>query len=437
MKRIFSKKAVAAIMTATVAVGAMSPMAASASTITDDPTTTKSITSTVPTVAAHRAAETAVLILGGNLITTDGVKDVMLDTFGSDYNLNPNQYLYNYRVKGYSEDHGEDGRIHKLTATVAPTMADLYGGSLDTNADIYLGNAANSDGDTYDDSVNSLAYNCTTIEQMEDTMEKLAAAIDAEGTGLYGTASTIATKYVNYIEKTEAYVISKRDETKKIAVLSKSGGTYYIYTASSQENTSINRAAEYLSGVTDNLAADYVTVTTDEDGNESVVTSETYETTDDDGNTVTKDRVEWQENGTYIVNDLTVLTNADVIITTGFQQATTLTETDLPDAVQTRINSGNITLFNTLPLSSYGIYMNSAENALGMVALIMAIYEEDDGIKADCEDAVAYYYSNFYHISNAYIDDLANEHFKDCKNYSGITEASVASDIATYAAIVE
>jgi len=391
-------------MAAAVAVGTMSPMAASAATITDDPTTKKSITSTVPTVAAHRAAETAVLILGGNLITTDGVKDVMLDTFGSAYNINPNQYLYNYRVSGYSKSYGADGLIYQLTETVSPTVADLYGGSLKTGAAIYLGNAANSDGATYDSSVNSLAYECSTIEDMENTMVNLAAAIDAKGTGLYGTASTIATKYVNYIEKTVSYVKANRGTVKTVAIVAKSGDSYILYTSDYKKGTSINRAAEYLEDVTTN-----------------VVDTATSGALTDNGD------------GSYTVVDTSIIANANAVVTVGFQGAGTITEDTLADDKITLTG----TLFNTLPDSSYGIYMNSAENALGMVALIMAIYEGSGSIKVDCEDAVAYYYSNFYHIETEYIDDLANVHFDECINYTGIDEDEIASDIAAYAAIVE
>lgn len=432
------KKFTALAVALAVMAGAMAPVTAGATVYSPEPDDDDfiSIASSgsddyISTVAAHRAAETAVLILGGNLITTDGVKDVMLDTFGSDYNLNPNQYLYNYRIEGYSDDYGVDGRIHLLTATVSPTMADLYGGSVETKAAIYLGNAANSSGLTYSSDLNSLAYNCTDIEEMEDTMNKLAAQIDACGSSLYGSAADIAAKYTAYVEETEEYIIDNRSSEMTVAILSVSDGTYTLYTSEYKNGTSINRAAEYLDDVTKNLVEDYVTTETDEDGNEVEVIAQYVSGTDEDGNDVYSDCLTYVTAGAYTVNDTSILTNAQAIVTTGFQGASTVDKEDLPSAVQTAIAAEKITLFNNLPDSSYGIYMNSAENALGRVGLITAIYEADDAIDVTCEEAVAYYYWNFYHIQKSYIAYLADIHFDECMNYDGLSDPDTAAAAVT------
>lgn len=179
MKRKFVlAKLTALAITATTAMGAFSPMVAHAAPISEPPSAKVAIDSSVATVAAHRAAETAPMILGANLTTTGGVNDVMLDTFGSDYNIRPNQYLYNYRVSQTGND-----VIKVLTIQVSPMMADVDGPSVDTKSDIYLGNQANG-GVTYEDLLGNdyvyrtLAYGCNDITAMKNTMTTMASTIE-------------------------------------------------------------------------------------------------------------------------------------------------------------------------------------------------------------------------------------------------------------------
>ena len=419
-RKVMTSKLLAMAITATTAMGAFSPMVAHAAS--PAPSEKVAIDSSVATVAAHRAAETTPMILGANLTTTGGVNDVMLDTFGSDYNIRPNQYLYNYRV---DPDQEQDDVIKVLATQVSPMMADVSGVSTGTEADIYLGNQANG-GVTYESILGNsyvyttLAYNCNDIEAMKTTMNSVAAAMNtteiyedgvATGeykTGLYGDPSVIAAKYSNYIDGTVSYINShvSADNKKTVAILSKNAnGQYVAYTPSYRQGTSINRASEYLATTTNNIA---------------------YQVTD-------SSKIQNNGNGSYTILDNSVLSNVDAFVLTAFQ-GSNMKDEDLTGFTR---KSGAI-VFDSMPDSSYGIFMNSAENALGMVSMIMGIYEGTPGVNVTVEDAVAYYYSNFYHIKPAYIDDLANAHFDGNRfNYSGLaSDSAAATAVSNYAAIL-
>jgi hypothetical protein len=220
-------------------------------------------------------------------------------------------------------------------------------------------------------------------------MTELAAAMEETGKdGLYGDPTVIAAQYKNYVEKTRSQVEKAIKDgsvkEKTVAIISDTSSTddkgneqYIAYTKAYKQGTSINRAAEYLDSTTQNIVEkDGVTAT-------------------DNGN------------GSYTISG-TELSKADYVITVGFQ-GSNITEDSANYGTLKNYFSDESHIYAKLPETTYGVYMNSVENALGQAIMIMGVYE--DQLSVGTDDAVAYFYSEFYHVDEDYIKKLANDKF--------------------------
>lgn len=391
-------KFVAVGLSATMIAGMAAPMTANA----------MSADSSIKTVGAHKAAETAGNILGAEQATAlNSMSANHKEIFGSDANVSPSVYLYNY----INNEGLETERTKILSSTVGPHVADtivsgdsLVSDTLSMRPDILLGTGANNASayPTYDDLLEAAKeaweieeeYNPTqiayTVNNMNDLLNTMYDLADAIGTnGRYGDAELIAKDYERYVKATKYYVTKKLAEKnleqKEVAIILAGPTTdsYYAYGVNSASGTAGScRGAEYLAGTTLNIIDD-ASVAKTVSGDKYVVTQ------------------------SALVNS-----DVDYIFLVGAQGAAA-NEDNLQSALTAAGSDAEIV--NTLPEVTFGIVMNSAENALGVGLFQSIVYgdlnEGNDYDILDMNDAVAYFFQNFYHVKNASIDDIANDYY--------------------------
>lgn len=435
---LFKKKALSLGLAVATAATLAAPVTANAAATPIVPTAPMTADENVITVAAHRAAETAPEFLGASLTTfqtnvntlEEAKESPVFNVFGSEWNVSPDPYIWNYYYH-LTGDVGIPEPIIKLvTQTVGPTMADSSGVSVSTNADIYLGNAPIG-GYSYPAGYNTVAYKCGDLGELMDTMYRLAYAMNAvprdEGStsGRYGDPELIAKDYEKYIKGTQLYVLSqleakmnadiaealKEDEDadisgfklenymKKVAIIGvNSDGTYKLYDSIISSGTAASfYVAEYVECTTYNVIDDLKAQGIDTDK-------------------VTAAQLK--------------ASGVQFLFTSGVQGNGVLTKT-LTDA--NALPDGAVVI-DQLPKCLYGISMNSVENALGVGIFQSIIYSE----YLDLEDAVAYFYKDFYHLKTSVIDMVADDYFDSYVEYLGYnpdkyTASTISAAIAAYA----
>jgi hypothetical protein len=241
-------------------------------------------------------------------------------------------------------------------------------------------NSFTSDSEYYqegDETYNPLLveYNFTRLTNMIDTMKTLADAMDqvtAEtgAEGRYGDPQVIASDYEKYIYGTSAYVLSEiakgTTQKKTVAVVTaiNEDGTFTIANADSMAATSSVRFVEYTALVSNNLAniLDKTTVTAEE-----LSQADAIITTNVQDGSITVDSIDYDGASDYLTKITANYGKSPMIITTS-------------------------------PNALYGITMNSVENAMGLGYIVGYLYS--DVLNISPVDMCAYFYENFYHISN-------------------------------------
>lgn len=381
-----------------------------------NPTSATAINSDIITVAAHRAANVSPEILGANVVATNQIggaspytlndiqgasvpgttaqENPLLKIFGSSLNENYDPYLSNFL---YNSLVGSTVGIEAVnTATGGPNSADVVGSgtsatsvSLDQRPDILLGIAPNSFGTGYQDLIAGISgydpelvnYNLTTSYDILDGLKDLAAAIDnvklsdPSKTTRYGDPVTIASDYENYVKGLQAYIVKNINtgvvDKKSVAIVNptpNADGTYKAYDKTVSSGTAaVCRAAEYVANTTDNVTAGK---TKDADG--------TYHLTAAD------------------------VELADVIIIAGITNlgydgsaAKAAFEADL----NSKLSSPNTKpILSSLPITAYGMFMNSADNAIGFGYYNGFIY---GNTILNPTYATAYFFEQFYHVTDS------------------------------------
>lgn len=432
-------KMLALTMVAATAVGMAAPSVAFASTPTAAvPTSQATPNGNVKTVGAHKASETAPLILGGELKTGDPTSLSANEQiiFGSDYNSAPSAYMRNYYWNQNNGTASASVTLQKIAATTGPNIADLTipsGGTtsvtLSVAPDILLGTAANANNETYNDYLTYTAdqvaydvpklssryndYSNTSSTLLTSTMTGLMKNLATElgSTGRYSSSpSTIASTYEHYVKDLQLYILSQVSTKKKVAIVANGASGYlnvYEFVPTTAQTTS--RAAEYLKYTTTN-ALETSAFATPKAGMSSAGVA-TIATSD--------------------ISKYFNTTNVDYVVAMNpTSTSSTLSGTNL-----TNINAAGFTttagnLITTSPDSAFGLYMNSVDNALGMATLNAQIYSS----VLPMNEVAAYFYQNLYHINASDVDTVVNANFQSIPTYSTIsdsTESTLVSNCAS------
>ena len=396
----------------------------------DAPTTPMSVEESIITGTAHRAASPILGMMGLNAVSGFGMingaaptdlasasKSAAVGIWGTSINDSPDPYYWNYFYNFYVDAHPElgleksDDALMNPSAAASPMQADTtlvedYGNisvSLSTRPEVVIGTAAKgaqeSDTHGYDDQLETIhgfteaspyyhtgderydpalvAYTRATLVDMISSAKRIGAAMDditdaANGAklGRYadetGHSSYIADEYENFIYGLQAYIMSKIDTKKTVAIVSAANedGTFTIADASTQEATSSNRYVEYTDIVGDNVAATL-------------------------GTNITAEQL--------AAVDVIILSNFN---SEGFTDASgqAVTFYELLKG-QPTYNDSQIIIEN-YPSALYGITMNSVENAMGMAYITSYMYSDNAAVDLDPVSMCAYYYQKFYHISD-------------------------------------
>ena len=350
-------------------------------------------------VTASRAGQIAPLILGCNLVgssnlgaSSDDYNKVssILGVFGSDINASPDPYLYNHNYNFYA---AENGLSLVENATIAEEQAE--GSSASTEAilnilthrpDLILnqaggtGNPAanevysnvivtlpeNVDEDAANDyapsyytcSISTLVYQCENLKNLADIVNSVCA--EKGLTTRYDDPHVIATDYDKFVWGYYFYVQQQLAEggiaKKTVAVVgnTEDEGANWTLPAIGTEvkQNKPNRLVEYVRDNTDTL-------------------NTTAETTAALADILACDVVIANRNG-QVLRSAAAAAGVD--------------EDDLP------------LIIDTLPTCLYGMIMQTHENALGIPYIQSIIY--GDEIDLNPVYAAAYYYQNFFHITD-------------------------------------
>lgn len=374
--------------------------------------------------SAHRAASPILGILGCNATSGFGMingsapttlaeaqEKAALGIWGSSLNDYPDPYYWNYFYNFYASENGKGTSSNALLNTAAaasPAMADgtlvaEYGNvsvSLYTRPQILVGCASNnSGGDTngYASQLETIhnftagseyyqegdetytpvlvGYQMTRLTNMIDTMYALADAMDqvTEKTGAvgrYGDPQVIASDYEKYVYGTSAYVLSEiakgNAQKKTVAIVTaiNDDGTFTLANSDSMASTSNVRFVEYTALVSNNLAETLGKTTATA---EELVNADAIVTTNIQDGNVTVDEIQYNGASDYLAAIAKKYDKDPMIITTS-------------------------------PSALYGITMNSVENAIGLGYLVGYLYS--DVLNISPVDMCAFFYQNFYHISD-------------------------------------
>lgn len=443
MKFQFKGKKLAKNLVAVASCGAMmlafaptAAFAASASTSDAVNGTARDVSKYV-TCAAARAAMPSPEILGLSGIEDNG--DTFSDVLnwsspkyllmGSDYNSNPNPYMYNSLLVATGKDASASPKVVQNTsreggngpagALAAYGADDSDDAILEAKPDVILGTlmqgGKNADYDTaeYAGAVDpnwhpkSVSYAMSTMTQMIDMMYNLAQAGDdaAKATGKelrYGSAETIAQNFEKYYSGTRGYILKRlKDEGKKIktvAVVSAANadGTVTLTASKTAEGTSSqNRYLEATESVAVNYGDTHQTATLDE-----------------------------------------LKKNVDLVLIGG--QSAGAGE-GLTDSASISATLGADLMKKTYFVNSsanssgalYGVVMNAVENAQNIGRILGCLYPE----YVDQDDFVAYYYDNFYHIKSSKLADAIDNAMDGVVNWDATGSDRTqwtAADASTY-----
>ena len=350
-------------------------------------------------VTASRAGQIAPLILGCNLVgssnlgaSNDDYNKVnsILGVFGSDINANPDPYLYNHNYNFYAADNGlslvENATIAEEQSEGASASTEAIMNILTHRPDLILnqaggtGNPAanevysnviatlpeNVDGDASNDyapsyytcSISTLVYQCENLKNLADIVNVVCA--EKGLTTRYEDPHVIATDYDKFVWGYYFYVQQQLAEggiaKKTVAVVgnTEDEGANWTLPAIGTEvkQNKPNRLVEYVRDNTDTL-------------------NTTEETTAALADILACDVVIANRNG-QVLRSAAAAAGVD--------------EDKLP------------LIIDTLPTCLYGMIMQTHENALGIPYLQSIIYADE--IDLNPVYAAAYYYQNFFHITD-------------------------------------
>ncbi len=350
-------------------------------------------------VTASRAGQIAPLILGCNLVgssnlgaSSDDYNKVssILGVFGSDINASPDPYLYNHNYNFYAADNGlslvENATIAEEQAEGSSASTEAILNILTHRPDLILnqgggtGNPAanetysnviatlpeNTDEDAGNDyapsyytcSISTLVYQCENLKNLADIVNGVCA--EKGLTTRYDDPHVIATDYDKFVWGYYFYVQQQLAEggiaKKRVAVVgnTEDEGANWTLPAIGTEvkQNKPNRLVEYVRDNTDTL-------------------NTTEETTAALADILACDVVIANRNG-QVLRSAAAAAGVD--------------EDALP------------LIIDTLPTCLYGMIMQTHENALGIPFLQSIIYADE--IDLNPVYAAAYYYQNFFHITD-------------------------------------
>jgi hypothetical protein len=456
------------------------PMAASAAdagAIWTAPTASAKVPdSKVAKVGAHAAATTAVHYLGGNLVTEratdlkDGAGVVITETpqspgttpadaydriktnlefgiFGTDINVSPDPYLYNYLYNFYRAAQGDSisQDINQVTPFSAASPADadtVIVQSMDTSVtlwhrpDVLYGistpaakaqTVSSVSGGAIEVTTASIAWSydsllallpenygkkqypydpvqvpvgMVSIYDQVKTMHDLAAAINETGkTGRYGDPEVIATQYEKYLKGLQLYILSKINDgtiTKKTAAVfnpqpvasGEHAGEYILLNVFTSAGTAATcRTAEYVEHTTNNLI-DVLKIP----------------------NSGTRSKPAYYATAEQLVQADVLLADGMADLGAGKTNINKIKATEIKDdLVAKNVPANKIPpILAIVPDTSFGIVMNSVENIIGIPVSNGFIYPE----VLDPVQGTMYIYDNFWHVKDkATIVSLADANF--------------------------
>lgn len=398
-------------------------------------TNTTSRNTELPDVFATNAADTDT-----TMSLNEAQKTAILGVFGSNINANPNPYMYNYFYNAWAtENEAELAPVGEYTMSTgigsmfSPANAANEGGITDASGmtipvsiylqqDILLGcNPRTEEKTGYTDVI--AAYNqakgtkyapyeidysmtrCYSFLENLYKMSDVAHEIN-EKTGKtwrYTDPSVISGDVEKYVKGLESYVLKKLKEdnktpqvaavvdtsyTTKMRQQEKIGPNEWVLNTkdcSTQRTTSVSRVAEFVADTTTNLA--------------DVLGGELIKTPGD---------IQGVENNFYKATSDQIAANADVVLFTDVTMSTTGEASDRKIAefkqnLVDTLNDKNLkTKVDELEMMTSAfdcvgsIGANSVENLLGMTYFTAYVYPE----YLDQFAVAAYWYNNFYHISN-------------------------------------
>lgn len=375
------------------------------------------------TAAAYRAAAPSIEILGADSVEESGQ---FVDTTNwyawaqpkyyifanQTYNQSYSQQLHNLaynklnNLSSTSEDYKTPQAIFHSKRTGSgngPNQAlgtsDSYDKAIAAAADVVVGSGGSASTSTV------INYQCASYEQLCDTMDDIAAGLDAQVTNektlRYGSAATIASQYRQFVFGSKGYVaqqIANGNESKVtvawVTAYDEDAGTYTISGQKSDGTAQKNRYLETVAGVTNNYAESVKSLT-------GITAEELI-----------------SEVGWVLVGGQSGLTDCDALVSQLHEDGV-----DNVYYVDGNGSSG----------SCYGVVMNSVENAQNMARILGTIYPDS----INQENYICYYYDNFYHINSNYLGEVIDNAMDGVYNAeSGTTEWTTA-DAAAYNKTVE
>ena len=379
------------------------------------------------TCAAYRAAESAPEILGLSGVSTNsawqsvGVLDWSAPYYyimGTNLNVNANPYMVN-AVENTATGTSNAQPSLVYTQRQGGPMANMYayGVNADSDAawnmlpDVILGTGQKTTVD-YSDAAYAPAaaaangvtdynpigikFDSTNIYTMIDTMYNLASAGDqivAESNGAkqlrYGNATDIAKQFEKYVKGLQGYVLKNASAKKTVALVKNydaASGTYELVPTGVAEGTATaNRYLEAVQNVAVNLGDSQTTATKDDLAGVDLIML---------GSQSGKENIASTE-------DILASFTSDMTAKTYW--------------VNSAHNSAG---------SCYGVTMNAVENAQNLGRILGCLYPE----LIDQDNAVCYYYDNFYHITTAGLASTIDNAMDGVRNW----DATDGSDLTTW-----
>lgn len=379
------------------------------------------------TCAAYRAAESAPEILGLSGVSTNsawqnvGVLDWNAPYYyimGTDLNVNANPYMVN-AVSNNATGTTDAQPSLVFTQRQGGPMANMYayGVNADSDAawnmlpDVILGTGQKTEVD-YSDAAYAPAaaaangatdynpigikFDSANIYTMIDTMYNLASAGDqivSESNGTkqlrYGNATDIAKQFEKYVKGLQGYVLKNISAKKTVALVKNydaASGTYELVPTGVAEGTATaNRYLEAVQSVAVNLGDSQTTATKDDLAKVDLIMLGSQSGTENIAST----------------EDILASFSSDMAAKTYW--------------VNSAHNSAG---------SCYGVTMNAVENAQNLGRILGCLYPE----LIDQDNAICYYYDNFYHITTAGLPTAIDNAMDGVRNW----DAADGSDLTNW-----
>ncbi|MFR7984030.1 MAG: fibronectin type III domain-containing protein [Clostridia bacterium] len=457
------KKVLALVVAVAMLATLITPLSASAYTVTDDliPKEPIPVDNQIVKVGAHAAAMTAVQYLGANLVTARDIEfngfnnynpdedstpaetklknaqaTLKFTLFGSDLNESPDPYFWNYFYNLFADVNSlqkTDDEVYVLNDIGGPQSADttiieelgtsytldrrpeiLYGiGDSSKNyndliTDIREANAKEGDANYNPIQIqansNSIADQIGSMYDLANAMNQVKASTGK--TGRYGDPMEIAKKYERLQKGLQLYVQKKiADGTvqkKKVAVIDAAGtepGSANSYAAYTSDVSQGTAKAARGAEYSENVADNLVNVLNIK--NEGTTDAPVYHLTTEQ------------------------LKQADVIITMG--QTTEVTQEQMAEKLKedgwSDEDLAEVSFVTTAPEGAFGITMNSVENIVGIPLMMGSIYPEI----VNMYHGVMYIYENFWHVKSTNIVSLLNSNFANVDIPDGTTTEGYSS----------